>query len=273
MTGDRKKEGIFPNLSIFENMLLPVYNEYRAGGVINIINTTKLDPIFNWESEKLEIKMGARGDPITSLSGGNQQKVLIARAFAEKPNVLVLNDPTRGVDIGAKLDLYHNLREFASGGKSVVFLSSEIEEFLNLCNRVVVFRNGTITREFQEPFDANVILNATFGKGAGFPAPPGHRAAGEEHDEPREAPSAPANRAAGERDELIAANPNPRNSAPIRTLDDEGYRWGLASFGAYAVSAAALTVATWLLIADPHSPGDDYYLDTYYEEQGSVLRW
>ncbi len=166
VTGDRKKEGIFPNLSIFENVMLPVYQEYRAGGVLNFINRTKLDPVFKWESEKLEVKMGSDGDLITSLSGGNQQKVLIARAFAEKPNVLVLNDPTRGVDVGAKLDLYKNLREFAASGKAVIFLSSEIEEFLNLCTRVIVFRNGTITQEFPAPFDANVILNATFGRAA-----------------------------------------------------------------------------------------------------------
>ncbi len=86
--------------------------------------------------------MGDRGNAITSLSGGNQQKVLIARAFAEKPSVLVLNDPARGIDVGAKLDLYRNLREFVTRGNAVVFLSSEIEEFLELCTRVLVFRNG-----------------------------------------------------------------------------------------------------------------------------------
>src|SRR5262249_4029582 len=101
---------------------------------------------------------------ITSLSGGNQQKVLIARAFAEKPNVLVLNDPARGIDVGAKLDLYRNLRDFAAKGKAVVFLSSEIEEFLNLCTRVLIFRNGAISSEFSPPFDGHMILNAMFGR-------------------------------------------------------------------------------------------------------------
>ncbi len=73
-------------------------------------------------------EMGGAENLITSLSGGNQQKVLIARAFAEKPAVLVLNDPARGIDVGAKLDLYRNLREFAARGNAVLFLSSEIEE-------------------------------------------------------------------------------------------------------------------------------------------------
>jgi ribose transport system ATP-binding protein len=111
VSGDRKKEGIFSNLSIFENLTLPVYQEYRAGGWLNLINRTKLVPVFEWEAGKLSVKMGSPGDLITSLSGGNQQKVLIARAFAEKPSVLVLNDPARGIDIGAKLDLYRNLRD------------------------------------------------------------------------------------------------------------------------------------------------------------------
>ena len=166
VSGDRKKEGIFANLAIFENMLLPVYHAYRAGGWLNFINRTKLGPLFDWEAGKLAVKMGSPDNLITSLSGGNQQKVLIARAFAEKPTVLVLNDPARGIDVGAKLDLYRNLRDFAARGNAVVFLSSEIEEFLNLCSRVHVFRNGAISADFDPPFDSHVILNAMFGRKA-----------------------------------------------------------------------------------------------------------
>lgn len=164
VSGDRKTEGIFPNLSIFENLLLSVYQDYRLGGWLNLIDHRKLQPVFEWESGRLAVRMGNQDNLVTSLSGGNQQKVLIARAFAEKPNVLVLNDPARGIDVGAKLDLYRNLRDFAATGKAVVFLSSEIEEFLNLCTRVLVFRNGVISSEFDPPFDGHVILNAMFGR-------------------------------------------------------------------------------------------------------------
>jgi Raf kinase inhibitor-like YbhB/YbcL family protein len=164
VSGDRKKEGIFPNLSIFENLVLPVYRPHRLGGWLNIINTSRLVPVFEWDAGKLRVKMGSRDHLITSLSGGNQQKVLIARAFAEAPRVLVLNDPARGIDIGAKLDLYRNLKEFAAGDRAVVFLSSEIEEFVDLCTRVHVFRNGVISADFEPPFEPNVILNATFGQ-------------------------------------------------------------------------------------------------------------
>jgi ribose transport system ATP-binding protein len=166
VSGDRKKEGIFANLSIFENLLMPVYRDYRMGGVLNFLDNTKLTPVFEWESSKLAVKMGDRQNAIVSLSGGNQQKVLIARAFAEQPAVLVLNDPARGIDVGAKLDLYRNLREFAARGNAVVFLSSELEEFLNLCTRVQVFRNGSISSEFHPPYDGHVLLNAMFGRKA-----------------------------------------------------------------------------------------------------------
>ena len=167
VSGDRAKEGIFANLSIFENLLLPVYREYRTGGWLNLINRTKLRPVFEWESGRLDVRMGSSDDLVTSLSGGNQQKVLIARAFAEKPSVLVLNDPARGIDVGAKRDLYHNLRAFAARGNAVVFLSSEIEEFLDLCTRVHVFRNGAISAEFSPPLDGHDILNAMFGRRSG----------------------------------------------------------------------------------------------------------
>jgi len=188
VSGDRKKEGIFPNLSIFENLLISVYQDYRLGGWLNLIDQRKLQPVFEWESDRLAVKMGSGGNLITSLSGGNQQKVLIARSFAEKPNVLVLNDPARGIDIGAKLDLYRNLRDFAAKGKAVVFLSSEIEEFLNLCSRVLVFRNGAISSQFAPPFDGHVILNAMFGRraSAALPGESNREGAHEPSRQPRE---------------------------------------------------------------------------------------
>jgi ribose transport system ATP-binding protein len=179
VSGDRKKEGIFPNLSIFENLLMPVFREYRMGGLLNLVNRQKLQPIFDWESGKLAVRMASPANLITSLSGGNQQKVLIARAFAEKPLVLVLNDPARGIDVGAKLDLYRNLRDFADKGSAVVFLSSEIEEFLNLCSRVHVFRNGVISYDFTPPYDGHAILNAMFGRRASA-ALPGEEVGAEE---------------------------------------------------------------------------------------------
>jgi ribose transport system ATP-binding protein len=196
VSGDRKKDGIFPNLSIYENMCMSIYPEYSTGGALNVIDGRKLDPVFEHETGKLATKMGDRGNLITSLSGGNQQKVLIARTFAERPGVLVLNDPARGIDIGAKLDLYRNLRAYAGRGNAVIFLSSEIEEFIDLCNRVLVFRSGVISSTFEPPFDTHVILNATFGRKADAPlfgedamhGPAGHRAPANDDGRPSPRP-------------------------------------------------------------------------------------
>ena len=170
ISGDRKKEGLFQNLSVFENMCLSIYQQFTWGGFFKFINKYKLNSTFVHETSKLATKMGDEGDLITSLSGGNQQKILIARSFAERPTILVLNDPARGIDVGAKLDLYRNLREFSDKGNGVIFLSSEIEEFLDLCNRVIVFRAGVIKSQFMPPLDSNKILNSTFGKRSNGPS-------------------------------------------------------------------------------------------------------
>jgi ribose transport system ATP-binding protein len=177
VSGDRKREGIFANLSIFENLLMPLYRRTARGGKLAIIAWNLLTGVFDWEVSRLSIKMGDRADPITSLSGGNQQKVLIGRAFALNPEILVLNDPARGVDVGAKSELYKYLSTFASRGKSVIYLSSEIEEFIGFCTRVVVFRHGTIFDEFTGSAIApDRILEAMFGQTQGIR---GHREAEE----------------------------------------------------------------------------------------------
>ena len=208
VSGDRKREGIFANLSIFENMLAPLYRSKSRGGKLAFIDWAALSGSFQWEREKLSIRMGDSMDKITSLSGGNQQKVLIGRAFALSPDILVLNDPARGVDIGAKTDLYTHLREFAAAGKSVVYMSSEIEELIGFCSRVLVFRNGHVFDELMgDAIDGDRILAAMFGQHASTirstrgearaaveeaPAQPGFEAPGTwDRPTPRRGPVAP----------------------------------------------------------------------------------
>ena len=167
VSGDRKKEGIFPNMSIYENMVIPLYKGKQAktsGGFLGFIKWGELNGIFDWEVERLSIKTGPKSNLITSLSGGNQQKVMIARAFTTTPKILILNDPARGIDVGAKRDLYKHLRNFVNDGGTVVFLSSELEEFIGLCHRVVVFRNGSVFETFEkEDIEPNTILEGMFG--------------------------------------------------------------------------------------------------------------
>ena len=167
VSGDRKKEGIFPNMSIYENMVITLYKGKQAktsGGFLGFIKWIELNGIFDWEVERLSIKTGPKNNLITSLSGGNQQKVMIARAFTTTPKILILNDPARGIDVGAKRDLYKHLRIFVNEGGTVIFLSSELEEFIGLCHRVLVFRDGSIFETFEnEDIDPNIILEGMFG--------------------------------------------------------------------------------------------------------------
>lgn len=163
VSGDRKREGLFPNLSILENFGLALY----AGmtGRAGLIDRAEIASSFVREKERLGIKFGAASDKITTLSGGNQQKVLIARAFALNPKVILLNDPARGVDIGTKQDLYNQLRDFASNGGAVVYLSSEIEEFFDFADRADVFFNNAIFASLSEAdIDEEHLLSALFGQ-------------------------------------------------------------------------------------------------------------
>ena len=165
VSGDRKREGIFPNLSIYENMLMPSYRRTSHAGWLRVLDMPALGSVFEYERERLSVRMGDRSNRITSLSGGNQQKVLIGRAFALNPEILLLNDPARGVDAGAKTDLYGYLRDFAATERAVVYLSSEIEELPGLCHRVLVFRNGSVFEELSGPaIRPDLILRAMFGQ-------------------------------------------------------------------------------------------------------------
>lgn len=176
VSGDRKREGIFASLSIFENLAMPLYREKKRAGILGIIDWATLNTTFAREAKNLLIKFGVKEDPITSLSGGNQQKVLIGRGFAMRPDVIVLNDPARGIDVGAKSELYKHLHQFAAEGRSVVYLSSEIEEFLGFATRVLVFRDGAPFDAFAgRGLDGKQVLAAMFGQtdGQGLAGPAG----------------------------------------------------------------------------------------------------
>lgn len=171
VSGDRKREGIFASQSIFENMVMPLYAQKKRGGVLGLIDWDALSTTFEREAKNLLIKFGLKSDRITSLSGGNQQKVLIGRGFALGPNTIILNDPARGIDVGAKTELYRHLAAFAEQGRSVIYLSSEIEEFVGFATRIIVFRDGAPFDAFDgRGFKPNTILEAMFGQtdGAGL---------------------------------------------------------------------------------------------------------
>ena len=169
VSGDRKKEGILPNLSIYENMVIPLYQTTSKAGFLGFINWLELNGVYEWELDRLNIKTSFKSDLITSLSGGNQQKVMIARSFGQHPKILVLNDPARGIDVNTKKDLYFHLRNYVEEGNSVVFLSSELEEFIGLCSKVLVFRHGGVFDIFEnEKVNADTLLQGMFGQTQGI---------------------------------------------------------------------------------------------------------
>jgi len=169
VSGDRKKEGILPNLSIYENMVIPLYRTTSRAGFLGFINWLELNGVYEWELDRLNIKTGFKSDLITSLSGGNQQKVMIARSFGQHPKTLILNDPARGIDVNTKKDLYIHLRNYVEEGNSVVFLSSELEEFIGFCSKVLVFRHGGVFDIFEnEKVNADSLLQGMFGQTQGI---------------------------------------------------------------------------------------------------------
>jgi ABC-type sugar transport system ATPase subunit/ribose/xylose/arabinose/galactoside ABC-type transport system permease subunit len=158
---DRREESIFPPLSIRENFTAATLNaDARAG----LISARRAAARFAPYIDRLKIRLGRDHDAITTLSGGNQQKVVIARALASDPAVLLLNDPTRGVDIAAKRDIYALLRELAAAGLAIVMLSTEVDEHLELMDRVLVFRGGRPEAELQrDELSRSAIVREFFG--------------------------------------------------------------------------------------------------------------
>jgi erythritol transport system ATP-binding protein len=140
---DRQRDGLFPDLSIRENMAMA-----STTGVF--LRRTRDEGRARKLAEDLHIPANNLELPVTTLSGGNQQKVLLARCLLCSPSVLLLDEPTRGVDVGAKAEIYSILRTLAAEGLSILFTSSEIEETRALANRALVLCHGNISAEFAQ---------------------------------------------------------------------------------------------------------------------------
>ena len=140
---DRQRDGIIPDLSIRENVALAASSGIFLSRKHETAAVRELATQLNIAAHDLEL-------PVSTLSGGNAQKVLIARCLMRKPSVLLLDEPTRGVDVGAKAEIYRILRSLVAHGLSIVFTSSEIEETRVLCDRALVLRQGAISAEYDQ---------------------------------------------------------------------------------------------------------------------------
>lgn len=143
---DRKTQGLFLNLSVRTNMSITSLRKFRTFG---LISEPKESRQANELVQQLSVRPKNIKAPIRSLSGGNQQKALIGRWLLDKYKILILEEPTRGVDVGAKMEIYQEINKLLSQGLSLIMVSSELPELLGMCDRILVFSGGTITGELQ----------------------------------------------------------------------------------------------------------------------------
>ncbi|HFI8683310.1 TPA: sugar ABC transporter ATP-binding protein [Escherichia coli] len=145
LTEDRKKEGLALNLSVERNIMLGNYPEYsdRFGN----IDSRRCQQTSEEQVKALRIKTPNLEQAALNLSGGNQQKIIIARWVCKDTDILIFDEPTRGIDVGAKLEIYELMNRLVAKGKSIIMLSSELPEVLGMCDRILVMRSGRITGE------------------------------------------------------------------------------------------------------------------------------
>jgi ribose transport system ATP-binding protein len=163
VSGDRGRDAAFHGRSIFENIAAASFAKERPA----MVWPARLKQRFADAAAQLATKYSGLEAPIGSLSGGNQQKVFIARWLATSPSVLLLDDPTKGIDLGAKADFFALVRTLAAEGASILIYSSEDAELLSLCDRIVVFNSGTVAAELAgDELTAFNLANAAYGRAA-----------------------------------------------------------------------------------------------------------
>jgi ribose transport system ATP-binding protein len=153
--GNRQVQGLILRHSLYFNVTLPILRLLRR---LFLINDRKGSSIVQEFVNRLEIKMSSIASPVSSLSGGNQQKVVLSKALATHPSIMLLDDPTFGVDIHAKSEIVKIVEEFAVRGNGVLFVSSDLEELLLNCDRILVIKNGEITKEFADVLKGGLTL-------------------------------------------------------------------------------------------------------------------
>jgi simple sugar transport system ATP-binding protein len=157
---DRKAEGIVGDLTIRENIILALQARY---GWFKFISTPKQYEIAENYINLLGIVTPSPDQLVKNLSGGNQQKVILARWLATDPQVLILDEPTRGIDVGAKAEIQKLVLQLAQEGKSIIFISSELEEVLRTSHRIVVMRDHKKAAEYSGDVDDQTIIQTMAG--------------------------------------------------------------------------------------------------------------
>lgn len=162
ITEDRRGNGIFGCLSIKDNVGVSVYNKYLKAGFV--LDHKAINQVVDDSIKKLRIKTPSMKEHISNLSGGNQQKVIVARWLANDPDILIMDEPTRGIDVGAKHEIYEIMNDLAAQGKAIIMISSEMAELLGMSDRIYVMCDGKLRGEItekEEMTQAKVMSYAT----------------------------------------------------------------------------------------------------------------
>lgn len=147
VTEDRKGSGILPDMSVSDNMAITSFR--RTSNKFGVVDSRLIEKNCKEFCGKLEIKTPSMLQLIKHLSGGNQQKVVLAKWLMVEPNIIVLDEPTRGIDVGAKTEIYRIIAKLAEEGKAIIFISSEMPEILGMCDRIIVLNEGKMSGETQ----------------------------------------------------------------------------------------------------------------------------
>ncbi|MED1471083.1 galactose/methyl galactoside ABC transporter ATP-binding protein MglA [Bacillus salipaludis] len=140
VTEERRTTGIYPELSISFNSIISNLKQYKTNGLF--LSDKRVFDDTKWVIDSMKVKTPSQKTSIGSLSGGNQQKVIIGRWLLTKPNILLLDEPTRGIDVGAKFEIYQLINQLAAEGKGIIMISSEMPELLGTTDRILVMSNG-----------------------------------------------------------------------------------------------------------------------------------
>jgi inositol transport system ATP-binding protein len=162
ITEDRQMKGLNLKASVRDNVTLVNLKSFSLFG--QLLQFRKENAVVDAEIERLRIKTRHRGQIVRTLSGGNQQKVVLAKWLLTSPEIIILDEPTRGIDIGAKAEIYKIIAQLTEQGATVIMISSELEEILGMCDRVIVLYHGRITAEFaRDDFNQENIIKAAMG--------------------------------------------------------------------------------------------------------------
>jgi ribose transport system ATP-binding protein len=156
---DRKTEGLLLPMSIADNLAIASLDHLSSGP---FVDARAMQEAVDGAIQRMQIKVGSKTDMVATLSGGNQQKVVIAKWLMTNPRIILLNDPTRGIDVGTKQEIYRLLRRLADDGASILYYSTDYEELIGCCDRVAVMYDGRIIRELsgEEITEHNIIASA-----------------------------------------------------------------------------------------------------------------